>query len=672
MLEGCRTRDRSAPLAALTQTLAAWGRKPELAGQLGGALYLIGGLTLALFVVLPGITHAHTALLLAIAAVECGWGVCSIVAIDWAAVPRWLVHLSSGGSLPLIAVAIASSGGARSPAWMYLLFVIVFAGYFYRPAVAIAYIAACAGIHALPLLYDPPALDHGFVARLLIATPAYLALGVAILAGKQVMGTMRWRAEQLAREQGALRRVATAVVGGGSPEGIYQLVARETGWLLEADAAGILRIESPRQTVVMGSWSEREGGRYEPGTVVPIRAGSDLEQLLQTGLPVRVNDHAPESPVARLGYGSSILAPIRVGNALWGALAITAAGHGELTADDERMLGEFGDLLATAITSIEDRAKLAAQASSDPLTGLANGRTLRERLAGEAARAARNEQPLSVAVIDIDHFKQINDIGGHEIGDEMLILVARCLERLARAHDVLGRTGGDEFVWVLPDTTSEQAIDAVERVRHAIASEVPRPHRMSVSAGICDTAITVDPAELLNYADRALYWSKGHGRNRAWVYDRAALGDLSDQDRARRLERSRALAGLRVLARMVDARAGAGEHSERVAELAGRLARAAGWSPERALLLSEAALVHDVGKIAVADEALRKASGQTPQEQLQLRDHPELGARIVADLLAPEQVEWIRAQCERPDGRGEPRGLREVSDGAALLALADA
>ena len=134
-------------------------------------------------------------------------------------------------------------------------------------------------------------------------------------------------------------------------------------------------------------------------------------------------------------------------------LAVTGAQPGAFDSEDEQRLMEFGDLLATAIASIEDRAKLATQATTDPLTGLANHRALQQRLAAEAARAARHDTPLSVAVIDIDHFKQINDSARHETGDEVLVQVARCLTGLARAEDTLGRVGGDEIAWMLPDTT---------------------------------------------------------------------------------------------------------------------------------------------------------------------------------------------------------------------------
>jgi diguanylate cyclase (GGDEF)-like protein len=408
---------------------------------------------------------------------------------------------------------------------------------------------------------------------------------------------------------------------------------------------------------------------------VLVRPGSDVAQALETNQAVRVDDHELDSPVGRLGYNSTIVAPIRVAERNWGVLAISVARPARLTSADEDRLKEFGDLLATAIASIEDRAKLAAQASTDPLTGVANHRTLHGRLAIELARAKRYETPLSVAVIDIDHFKQLNDVGGHETGDELLVHVARCLTRLARAEDVLGRVGGDEFAWILPETTREGALVAVERARRMIAATVRDPYRVTVSAGICDTGVTNDPTELIRLADGALYWSKARGRNQCWIYDPAVVDELSAQERAERLERSQALLGLRALARAIDAKDPATrEHSDRVAALVGRLARTAGWSDEAAQLLSEAALVHDVGKIGIPDATLRKTEPLTDDEWTEIKGHAELAGRIVEGVLAPEQVQWIRTHHERPDGNGYPDGLRgdQIPEGGALLAVADA
>jgi putative nucleotidyltransferase with HDIG domain len=257
----------------------------------------------------------------------------------------------------------------------------------------------------------------------------------------------------------------------------------------------------------------------------------------------------------------------------------------------------------------------------------------------------------------------------------MLVRVARCLSDHARAEDVLGRVGGDEFAWVMPDTTREQALVAVERARRLIAATASRRFRITVSAGLCDTNATNHSAQLMSHADSALYWSKAHGRNRCWIYDPELVDELSARERAQQLESSQAVLGLRELARAIDAKDPATrDHSNRVAALVAKLARAAGWSPERAVLLSEAALVHDVGKVGIRDDVLHKVEPLTVAERDQVREHAELAARIAEGVLMAEQVEWIRRHHERPDGTGYPRGLteEEIPEGAALLAVADA
>jgi diguanylate cyclase (GGDEF)-like protein len=647
----------------------------RLAGVVNGTFWALGGLTVAAFMVLPGIPRMHSGWLLWIAAGAALLGICLGALVDWDRAPPWLLHLCTVSGLVVIALVVAGSGGAGSPAWAYLFFVGLYAAYFFQRQVAVVYIAACVLTHALVLLYDARALHDTFLAQLLVAAGGYMVLGGAIIAGKERLAGLRSRAEQLASEQGALRRVATAVVGGRAPEEIYELVAYEMAALLGGGAAGIMRLDTPAQATVMGSWADHPGGRYAPGTTVPVRPGSDVEMALQTNGPVRIDAHPEDSPVKRLGYESSIVAPVHVAGRIWGVLAVTARLGTRLTVADEVRLMAFGDLLATAIGSIVDRAQLAAQASSDPLTGLANHRTLQQRLVDQVAAAVRDRRPLSVVVLDIDHFKQINDTGGHESGDEILQLVARCLSEVARGRDTLARGGGDEFTWILPDTTGDEALAATESARRLIAARVPDRARVTVSAGICDTGCTSVPAELIHLADGALYWSKAHGRDQCRIYDPAVVNELSAEERAERLERSQALLGLRSLANAIDAKDPATrEHSERVAAIAGKLARKAGWSAERIRQLSEAALVHDVGKIGVPDVILRKTSPLTPAERQLIQGHAELAARIVEGVLSPEQVEWIRTHHERPDGEGYPGGLRgaEIPEGAGLLAIADA
>jgi diguanylate cyclase (GGDEF)-like protein/putative nucleotidyltransferase with HDIG domain len=577
--------------------------------------------------------------------------------------------------LVVVGVAIASSGGGQSPGWIYLFFVVVFASYFYRRSVAAGYIAACVFTQALPLIYDSQASHGILISTLVIGGSTYVAMAATIASGKGLMLRVRARAELLAAEQAALRRVATAVIEGQPPEALFELVAREAAALLGGGGAAILRLDSERWATVVGSWADSDLGRYVPGARVEMPPESNLARARESSSPVRVDEHPPDSPVGSLGYSASVVAPVEVAGRTWGAVAVVASTPAALTAADERKLMEFGELLGSAIASIDDRATLAAQASTDPLTGLANRRSLHERLGEEVARGQRHGHVMSVALLDIDHFKAVNDLGGHEAGDDVLVKVASCLTEEARAGDVMGRLGGDEFAWVMPETTREQALVAVERARHVIALSGPQSRRVTVSAGICDTAVTSHPAELLSHADNALYWSKLGGRDRARIYSPDVSGDLPAAGAEGDSECSQALAALRALARAVDAkdpiRRG---HSQRVAVLAGKLARQCGWAAEPNLLLREAALVHDVGKAGLPDGLLTKRDVLTDAERDLVTGHVELGLRMVVEVLPPEAVEWIRAHHERPDGQGYPRGLCEgdIPDGAALLALADA
>jgi diguanylate cyclase (GGDEF)-like protein len=667
----------SAPGAELRGFAARIAVAPEeraLAGVVSGSFFLIGALTLIPLIVFgDGYREQHTVLIV-VAAIALVWGLASLLLIDWHRAPVLLIQGAAIGGLTLIILAIGASGGTHSPTWIYVFFVAVFAAYFFPPGVAAAYIAASIGVVAIGFLYNTDSDGGWFASKFVIAASAFAAISGAIIAGKSLLSKFRAQAELLAAEQGALRRIATSVVEGDQPQRIYGQVAREAAALLGAGAAGIIRFDGD-EAMVMGSWADHEGGRYLPGTVIEIKPGSDVARARDVGVSVRIEGHSADSPVGRLGYTASIVSPVRVAGRSWGALAVTAAEPARLTAGDEQQLREFGDLLATAIASIDDRAKLAAQAATDPLTGLANRRTLHDRLAGEIARSVRHSRTLSVAVIDIDHFKEVNDFGGHDAGDAMLAGVARCLAQNARVEDVLGRVGGDEFAWVMPETGREQALVAVERARRLIAATVAEPFRITVSAGICDTRATTQAAELVSFADGALYWSKAHGRNRCWIYDPEVITELSAPERVERLESSQAILGLRALARAIDAKDPATrQHSERVAALAVKLARAAGWSSARAGQLSDAALVHDVGKVGVPAELLHKLDPLTVPERERLQEHAELAARIAEGALGPEQVAWIRIHHERPDGTGYPRGLteNEIPEGAALLAVADA
>ena len=188
---------------------------------------------------------------------------------------------------------------------------------------------------------------------------------------------------------------------------------------------------------------------------------------------------------------------------------------------------EFDDLPAVIIggKDITERKelelKLVEMATVDVLTGLANRRHFVERAETEFKRARRGGHPLSVLMIDIDRFKQINDSNGHAAGDSMIRHVAQQISGKLRAVDIAGRLGGDEFAVILPETPADKALHVASRicagVEHmALELEDGRSLRVSVSIGVaalCDGDAAFDP--LLNRADEALYKAKGGGRNQA-------------------------------------------------------------------------------------------------------------------------------------------------------------
>ncbi len=365
--------------------------------------------------------------------------------------------------------------------------------------------------------------------------------------------------------------------------------------------------------------------------------------------------------------------------------------------DGTSFLGEYtttpivGEGLATgAVVTFRDvtaRKQLEAQtleslaaaeelAAIDPLTGLANHRTFHERLDTEVERARRHGRGLSLVLMDLDHFKRVNDLHGHQMGDRVLEHAARIFEQETRTGELVARVGGEEFAMILPEADEHEAYRAAERVRRAIAaSSFPGIGAMTMSAGVCDLTHGSDADTLYRLADGALYWAKHRGRDRVVRYSPDGAKSLSANEEAERLERQQALVSIRLLARVVDAKdPSTRRHSERVGDLSAELAEAIGWSPERASLLREAGLVHDVGKIGVPDAVLFKPARLSAKEFEKVKEHAALGGHIVGEALNEEQVSWVRSHHERWDGTGYPDELEaeECPEGARIIALADA
>ena len=171
-------------------------------------------------------------------------------------------------------------------------------------------------------------------------------------------------------------------------------------------------------------------------------------------------------------------------------------------------------LIVRDISRIRQREqRLAELAATDELTGLLNKRSFLVNLAGEVARARRHQRSLSLAILDLDGFKRVNDAGGHPAGDRVLAEAAGRLGALVRTGEHLARVGGDEFGWILPETDADGAATAVARARAAIAGEAFRgAGTLTLSAGICVSDGNIDAGEVYHRADRALYRAKAAAR----------------------------------------------------------------------------------------------------------------------------------------------------------------
>ena len=180
------------------------------------------------------------------------------------------------------------------------------------------------------------------------------------------------------------------------------------------------------------------------------------------------------------------------------------------------LLGLIGCIVARVSASLWDHANLQVIANEDPLTGLFNRRYLNKIGDILCSRSARLGNSVSAIVVDLNEFKSINDIYGHDVGDAILFEVADCLRSQVRLHDVVARTGGDEFVVLLPDTDTTGAKELLERINCALSKRVVirEGSQISISAslGTATSIDTPDLNEVINEADRAMYECKAHAR----------------------------------------------------------------------------------------------------------------------------------------------------------------
>jgi len=409
---------------------------------------------------------------------------------------------------------------------------------------------------------------------------------------------------------------------------------------------------------------------------VALLGGAGLVMRSTAGGPPLVVAASPSLPRGEPAPDGAIhlSAPISVAGDDWGAVAVGGAGSVAPPEDMDEVLEALAEVTSTAVTGDRERRLRAGRARADTVTGLPDAQGFSEMMGREVERARRYGRPVALVLIDVDGFRGVNDAHGPDGGDRVLGEIAERLRAHIRTPDTLGRTGGDEFAWLLPETDERAAHDAAARLRRALAEApfaVAGP--LTVSVGIASDASAEGAADLYRQAEVALHWAKVSGRNRSVAYSFAVAEEVFARRGADHAE-TPSVRAMRALAWAVDAKDPyTHRHSTRVADLSVRPATAHKKTVTRAAQLREAGLVHDVGKVAVPDAILFKPGALTADERREVSRHAEIGARIVADVLSPEQAAWVRGHHERWDGGGYPDGLagEDIPEEARLLALAD-
>ncbi|MGI8632623.1 MAG: diguanylate cyclase [Solirubrobacterales bacterium] len=275
---------------------------------------------------------------------------------------------------------------------------------------------------------------------------------------------------------------------------------------LERSTGGTATIQQTKSSAdSMSLLRSAEAGSRSP--CLAVRLGADYERTPHVE-PLMACDICGQKP------GASTCRPLLVGGETFGSVLLSHGG--ELEAGHRRHLEDSVEQAAPVLANLRNLTRAEARARTDALTGLPNRRAFDDELRRLVAHAKRNGSAVTAMLIDIDHFKSLNDTYGHERGDEALATVAKVLADTVRTSDFVARYGGEEFVALLPDTDRTEAAVPAEKLRRAVSeASLSIDRQITISVGVaCFPPDGMDPHALLRSADRALYAAKEAGRDR--------------------------------------------------------------------------------------------------------------------------------------------------------------
>jgi diguanylate cyclase (GGDEF)-like protein len=319
---------------------------------------------------------------------------------------------------------------------------------------------------------------------------------------------------------------------------VFEVLFKMISLLTQATRMMIVTFNEPtRQGVVTTIKNASSGAFGTPGDIAeglefPINAGLysyafQKRTIVNIGnfqlykdKYYRFTENEPRSP----STASLIIFPILDDEQrIIALLSIESETANQFSGDTEKHLSTLIGNASVAITRARLYQKMETLATTDGLTQLFNHRSFQEHLAKEVERARRYRRPLSLLLMDIDHFKSFNDTYGHPVGDLVLKEISACIRSSVRVNDIAARYGGEEFTVIIPETGEEGAMVIAERIRRTVEQHViislERQLRVTISLGCATMPSHADTGQdLIDSADKALYYSKEHGRNRTTLF----------------------------------------------------------------------------------------------------------------------------------------------------------
>jgi diguanylate cyclase (GGDEF)-like protein len=418
-----------------------------------------------------------------------------------------------------------------------------------------------------------------------------------------------------------------------------------------------------------------------------FRPGGLADETFVSGTHILSNDlpgtrHQLSKLVREEGIRSFICLPLTSHAGRLGVIYFYRDDRDVFLPEEIDLLQTFAHLAAGALENARLYERIAGQARTDALTGLFNRREFDARLKGESQRARRYEKSFTLLLLDIDHFKRVNDSYGHPAGDDVLKALAGILSKQFRDVDTVARYGGEEFAVILPETSGTPAKQVAERVRRAIASapfQLPDGREIGITASIGVSSFPscgATPQDVVEHADQALYTAKEAGRNRVVLY-REMLKSEIEQDPGRIVALlNESLDNIQPVVAAIAAKAQFFRgHMQAVEQAVLKLARALQLSADDTEALKLASRLHDIGMATIPDAILDKTTQLAGEEWAQVRRHPAIAADWLEQVPALKHLAPIvRHHHERWDGSGYPGGLKgeKAPYLARVLAVADA